>query len=200
MEIKYMGFLNKEKQVPEDEKRDWFFDQHKSAKRLLQSCPVDIVKLASSFGFTIFAVPLPKEHGGFIYIGKQPIFKKNKVIAFNSRISGDDAHARFIIAHEFAHYLDIIATTKQEPSSFTEIYAAREEHQKNLERDEKEQAIDYIAASLLMPEESIRKEYMSLKVKGMTIFDIIKSLSRLFVVEQEAVFNRLLEIELIKES
>lgn len=119
--------------------------------------PVDVFALATDLGFDVRAAYLPGTIEGLVIVDEnlQRIreFNANKVIAYN--IHADIKEKRFIVAHELAHYIE----KKQENKDGAKIVVAARDHERNYSENEDEQRKDYIAASILVPMDDLKKRF-----------------------------------------
>ena len=149
----------------------------------------DIVFLAKSMGFFVATAPLDDGEDGFIIVdgnGNDVLGTgSNKVIVVNSSRNQDVK--RFIIAHELGHY---VFNGKDK-----EIFAHREK--KRGKYKEKEQDIDYFAASLLMPKDAFVEKYKHLRDNGKNLSERTTILSRIFLAPIESVLRRIEELNLV---
>ena len=110
---------------------------------------LDIVSFVQSYGFIVGNADLGESEDGFISV-RPDLAKKglDKVIGVNSKRPIE--YKRFIIAHEFAHYI------LHCPEKSGAIYL----HRENMKgKNGMENEADYFAACLLMPKESFKREY-----------------------------------------
>lgn len=162
-------------------------DIEKSANELLETSgmkgriPVNTVKLAQYFGFTVGNATLSDEEDGFILINNKT---NTRIIGVNRERTAE--FKRFIIAHELGHF-----KMKYNESEY-KIFAQRE---KKHGRNDEENDTDYFAACLLMPREEFKCEYEKQKDKSIT--SIVRELSEIFRVPEESVLRRLQEVDLI---
>ena len=124
---------------------------------------IDVISIAQNLGFEVGNAMIEEDMDGFILINENQGDQENqekllgiqtdKLIGVNSKRPIE--WKRFIIAHELGHYmLDYVG--KNNNGMF-----AHREHKKG--RSERENEIDFFAASLLMPKEKFKKEYIQLK-------------------------------------
>ena len=136
---------------------------------------VDIVSLVKNFGFLVGNAELDESEDGFLIITRD-----QKIIGVNKSRSLE--LKRFVIAHEFAHY---ILHFKQ-----GQVFLHRE-HKKGKDMDEND--ADYFAAVLLMPKNAFLREYNRLKNQGVERNLICFQLSSLFKTPLESVARRIEE-------
>lgn len=148
---------------------------------------VDVIALAQRLGFKIANVLFKGDSlEGFIIIDKKKDkimgIKTNMLIGVDTRLSVQKK--RFLIAHELGHYF-LHYRGKN--------YFAHRESKKG--KDRHENAADYFAAALLMPQEAFITQYNYF----MTLFDnninnVIISLARWFCVEEDCILRRIKEV------
>lgn len=114
--------------------------------------PVDIFKVATNLGFDVRGAEFEESLEGLIvvneYTEKIEGFDSNKVIAYNC--FKDINMKKFIVAHELAHYISEKANAYDKKM----VIAARD-HVASYSEDRREQQMDYIAASLLIPKDDL---------------------------------------------
>lgn len=141
---------------------------------------VDSVRLARFFGFDVHETPaLPASDDGSVTVSKnEHTIEKNIVV--NDYRSFE--YKRFIIAHELAHYL-LHYTGKGD------FFMHRESIKgKSLEEND----ADYLAACLLMPTETFKKQYQLVKRKRGSQ-EIIRILQSKFRTPEESIRRRIEE-------
>lgn len=143
---------------------------------------VPIIKIVKETGFEVLWGSMKdREMSGFVSVDKDTIekYETDKIIGVN----GDDelGHQRFVIAHEFAHYLfDYDMTDKP----YFDRYI------KNSHKPEKEQIANTFAANILMPAKYFVLQYDEYK----SMDGNIKDWTRHFDVQKKAVEKRVLEV------
>ncbi len=114
--------------------------------------PVDIFKVATDLGFDVRGAEFEQKLEGIIivneHVEKIDGFDSNKVIAYNC--FKDIYTKKFIVAHELAHYIE-----EKTNACDTKIVIAARDHVASYSEDRKEQQMDYIAASLLIPKKDL---------------------------------------------
>ncbi len=148
----------------------------------LYKAPIDIVKLAQNYGFTILQQEL--DYDGAI-ISKKEKFKINekeydKVIILN--INQINTRKRFTIAHELSHWL--LAPEKQKD----DLFAHRID---NLTLYNHEPKINDYASELLMPTELITKALNSIELNNEISPNVIMYIADTFGVSYAAAQVRL---------
>lgn len=140
---------------------------------------VDAVRLARFFGFEVDeAADLPATEDGCITVSKDAT---ERSIVVNDTRSVESK--RFIIVHELAHYL-------LHYMGSGEFFKHRESIKgKNLEEND----ADYLAACLLMPAKSFKRQYDLLK-KGRTPQRTIDELQAKFRTPRESIERRIEEV------
>lgn len=119
------------------------------------SIPVDIFEFATELGFDVRGAEFSEPLEGILIVNefenKISGFNSNKVIVYNCEKDIDTK--KFVVAHELAHY--IYEKIKSQESKI--VVAARDHENENYSDDKNEQMMDYIAASLLVPKNDLRK-------------------------------------------
>ncbi len=114
--------------------------------------PVDIFRVATDLGFDVRGAEFEEKLEGLIvvneYTEKIEGFNSNKVIAYNC--FKDISMKKFIVAHELAHYISEKANAYDK-----KIVIAARDHVDSYSEDIKEQQMDYMAASLLIPKNDL---------------------------------------------
>ncbi len=157
------------------------------------SLPIDIFKILDRMGFEVYYAKLGKLDGAMIIdesINAFENFKSNKLMLVNSKLSYENSV--FTLAHELAHYL---AYKWINPDKRVQV-EFREHGIKGV-RGDTEHCMDYIAASILMPEEIFKKSLAQKNIykKGDPVSaDVIDSLAKLYGVEFEAAKRRVSEV------
>ncbi len=149
---------------------------------------VDVIKIAKKLGFLVGNAGLDDSIDGFIIIkeGTDEILgqKTDKLIGVNA--SRELETKRFIIAHEIGHY-------KLHYNRENGMYAHRENKKG---KGEKENDVDYFAATLLMPKERFINRFNELKEKKLSKEELITLMSDKFCVTKDAVSRRFKELHL----
>jgi len=154
----------------------------------LYKAPVDIVKLAESYGISIFQQEI--EYDGAI-ISRNEDFEIsgehcNKAIIIN--INQSPARKRFTIAHELAHW---IQTPEQQKNN---LYAHRDD---NLTRFNYEPEINAMASEILMPHGLVKDVLQNTDYKQRGIYPrLINYVANMFNVSYSAAQVRLKKFEL----
>lgn len=139
------------------------------------SVPVDIFELADQLGFDVRGAEFDEHMDGLIVVNefedKIDGFESNKVIAYNCKKDIEDK--KFIVAHELAHYI----WEKSQAQERRIVVAARDHHGK-YSVDEKEQRMDYIAASILVPREHLVDSGVTDPVKVAKVYRVPEALAQ----------------------
>lgn len=141
---------------------------------------VNLNVLAARYGFDIYETEMADVLQGDITVDGNV-----RVIRVN--INCTHELKRFIIAHEFGHFYT--ATDK----SSLHIRESRKDIHSG--KSINEEAMDYFAACILMPEDSFRKAYALLRKKGYSA--ISRTLAQLFDVPVESAVRRINELHLV---
>lgn len=129
-------------------------------EKIQLSIPVDIFELASSLGFDIRGAELKGSLEGLLlvneHIEKIEPFESNKLIAYNCQ--KEIFSKKFIVAHELMHYV-----IEKSNSQYKKVVVAARDHEQSYSDDVGEQKMDYLAASLFIPRDDLKKRYENLK-------------------------------------
>lgn len=140
---------------------------------------VDAVRLSAFFGFVVDQKDMPANEDGCVSVSEN---QEDKSIEVN--INRSIETKRFIITHELAHYL-------LHYSGENHFFMHRENTKgKNLEEND----ADYLAACLLMPPKSFKKEFDRLKKNKYTHSEIVRELQEKFRTPIESIERRIIEI------
>lgn len=123
-----------------------FYD--KNDLNYFKSNYVDPILIAKKLGFSVYSIRLGNRIDGLIGVDDKPLLgtESNRVIIVNKDAKSSQ-FKRFIIAHELAHYID---------SEGAKSFAFRDSFSQI--RCEHEQKMDYYAAAILMPINSILED------------------------------------------
>lgn len=178
---------------------DWYFEINKIER---PSNRTDINELAKKMDFEIIdAFIEPKNNvkvEGVLLVDevKNQIakFSGPRGIALNYFNNPEDN--RFIIAHELSHYMFEKFLADNAPLVLTE---QRLEHIVGHKRDDFEQAIDYMAAAILMPLEQFRNQFKFAEEKQQPMQDFVKEMSIYYRMPDKAIEKRIKELSDISE-
>ena len=137
-----------------------FFEKEKLT--LFRTDYVDPILLAKELGFSVYSIPLENRIDGLIGVDDKPLLGtgSNKIIIINENAKTSQ-FKRFIVAHELAHYIE---------NKGSKSFACRDSFSEI--RSDNEQKMDYYAASILMPINSVLNDIKiienSEKYKGET--------------------------------
>lgn len=177
-----------------DELLGSYVTKNQSIVSVLNSVPVDIFRLGTQLGFAIFPARLTDNIDGLLYVdSKKKIKSYDKIIMFNEKLRNNEAHARFVVAHELGHYIERVAT-ESNADELHDSLAARMVHGQQ-ERSLDERRIDYLAASLLMPRDDVL-QYITNNAKSSNSFDFdfYKNMAHHYIVEIDAAKERVKEV------
>lgn len=155
--------------------------------------PVDIFKILDRMGFDVYYGDLGKYDGAMLVdesVKSIDGFDTNKIVVASSRLSYNNA--LFTLAHELAHFL---VYRWMKPHERLQIEFR--EHSKKGERDDTENFIDYIAASILMPEDLFKRslaEKNIYKKDDSISADAVDAIAQQYDVEFEAAKRRVYEV------
>jgi len=152
-----------------------------------------IVTLAQKLGFTCYAENIGRaDVSGNIFIGgtTETVYGTDKVIIVEK--TEEEAHRRFIIAHELAHYiLDYFGSEQQKNPDklFQEAYY------KQNHTSEREIRADRFAAELLMPAKLFFKQYnRAMEAYNYEKKYVIEYLAQFFNVKKTSIMRRIEEV------
>lgn len=154
----------------------------------LISIPVEVVAMASFYGFSVYELEMDDKVSGMIIVDDENLkgFDTDKVIVVNSNHSA--ARKRFTVAHELGHYI-----LKNRPQN---CYAHRDSSEVY---NPEEKDANSFASALLMPEEDIRR-FVNYFVDCISENDdlMLKSeVARRYNVSESAAEVRLKKLEII---
>ena len=158
----------------------------------------DIYRLANQMGFDVRKVKFNSESqnlDGILLVDEDKHciegFNTNKIIGLNSNNDADNN--RFTVAHELSHYIfEKMTQENYEDNVFLE--EARVAHDDFRIRDLYEQMIDYMAASILMPQDDFKRRNNSLIKLGFSENDRVRKLSEIYGLPMSAVSKRIKEV------
>ncbi len=154
----------------------------------LISIPVEVVAMASFYGFSVYELEMDDKVSGMIIVGDQNLkdFDTDKVIVVNSNHAA--TRKRFTVAHELGHYI-----LKNCPQN---CYAHRDSGEVY---NPEEKDANSFASALLMPEEDIRRFANSFfdNTFGDVDLMIIPKVARRYNVSESAAEVRLKKLEII---
>lgn len=156
---------------------------------------VDVELMAKKLGFAVrrLIMDLPDVIGLMIIQDMSEEMKEqagsDKLIALNNQY--DEPHLRFAIAHEIGHYfMHRSETAKGTNPVYASVFAQQKDNEEGIEGE-----ACRFAAMLLMDKRQFEMAYNKLKsYPGVREIDVIRDLSKLFVVPQRAVQRRIEEI------
>lgn len=140
---------------------------------------VDVVELASKLDLPVYSVDLPDDESGHICDGDEPYIEVNR----NHPVT----RQRFTIAHEISHFIKHKKLLDEKGQLDRKaIYDSPEDVEREAEADE-------LAASILMPEDSVRKYFTKHKWTTLTRItaEMIAMIADEFRVSKEMAVTRL---------
>ena len=179
----------KDKIVEFEKKVDKFVNDKKIGEDLIPG--FDIIKIAVRLNFQVYSMRLPSGVDGVILIDRE-----KKIIGVNSSNSGEQA--RFVVAHELGHYIDQI-----ESNPHSEIlFAMKDSIFHNDKKNDKENEMDYLAAALLVPHNSLKQVLLGLNITNISTYkdtdkiedSILTSLAGIYKVNKELIQRRIYEV------
>lgn len=144
--------FTKERSKPLEDRLYNFLGSHK----IHLSNDTDIMSICKKLNLTGLYMPLDDSMDGFILVNK-----KYRVIAIKESLEPLDA--RFLIAHELAHYITKYSESKDDNSQI--LIAARETLRHGENKSAIEHDMDYLAAAILVPQEQFKRELDAIKIK-----------------------------------
>ena len=117
---------------------------------MLYKVPVDVVKIAKSYGINVYVAELNNEISGAIRYNSEA---DNFEILVNK--NNAETRQRFTIAHELGHYFFHRDMLKSSDVHIDTLYRATTQTNTNTKEQEKE--VDYFAGALLMNRMAIEK-------------------------------------------
>lgn len=154
--------------------------------------PIDIFKIAQRLGFDIYYGDIGNYDGAMLVDESVKVidgFETNKIVVVNSKLPYKQSV--FTLAHELAHYL---VDRWRNPNKHLQIEFR--EHSKKGERDETENLMDYIAASILMPEDIFKKDLLERGIESSDLVsaNVIDAIAEQYEVEFETAKRRISEV------
>ena len=155
--------------------------------------PINIFKILERMGFEVYYGDLGKYDGAMLIdedVNFIEEFNTNKIMVVNSKLSYENSI--FTLAHELAHFL-----AYKWINPHKKIQVEFREHTQKGVRDETENFMDYVAASILMPEDvfkSVLAQKGIISKEDSVSADIIDSVADIFDVEFEAARRRIGEV------
>ena len=181
-------------------------ESEKLEKRLDEFCKknglsfdneTNISSICKQLNILNFAIPLNEEKLYGVII----IYNETRAIAINEKLDVQDA--RFVIAHELAHYI----TEAERSGNKTPLFAERDNIFHGMEKRDEENDMDYLAAAMLIPKNQFIEELKTLQIDlksllGKSVVEVKKNVSLLFIdflakrynVKEEVVIRRIAEV------
>ena len=189
-----MNIYTRQQSEPLEKKLQEFYKR--SGKKF--EAPNDIFKYGNDLGFTVWKMPLDEEAlDGIIYVRGET----KKRIGINKSLELNAA--RFVLAHELAHYIHRYLTDDAD-----KLWVA--EKDRIFHGDEKEQIehdMDYLAAAMLVPKEDFildLKKYSfdfdkfvdkaKQELRRDVSEQMIKELSAKYYVDEPVISRRIVEV------
>lgn len=177
---------------------DLFFKHKNISKPSGKTDKTNIYSLAEQMDFDVQKATIEPNNNvkieGILLVDENKdtvsVFSKPRGIALN--YLNTPKENRFIVAHELCHYIFEKYLADYRPIILTE---GREEHLLDQERDEYEQAIDYMAAALLVPLDSFRDKFNQAKEKKQSEQDFINEMCDFYDVSPIAIKKRIEELK-----
>ena len=161
--------------------------------------PIDIVSLVKKLGFKVLAMdlgPIEDDINGLVLVDEDSKkigpFETNKLIIYDRALK-NISEIRFVIAHELAHYIH----QKRDGSNVVFGEKVRHGTGKGKCKDINEQKMDYMAAVILVPEESLKNELEILNYNSLDELNkgiVIGDLANEYAVSSELMKRRIEEV------
>ena len=148
----------------------------------------DLIKFLKEERFYIGAATLNENTTGMLFVDEDkplPIVNKNRMIVVNQKLAGKEDFAqrcRFIIAHEYGHFV----MNENSPQQ----YAHRDTDKKDTVIEEE---ADYFARCFLMPKDTVTSILKSEALANLSDGQKISAISRMFNVTEKKAGVRLRE-------
>lgn len=179
--------ITKEKRDELEARVESFFKDNK----IMREEKIDITRICSNLNIQVASLTFPKELREEID-GLILVKSNEKKIGFNCEL--DPRRARFVIAHELAHYI-----TQKDHLEF----AFRDKIFHGEEKPAEEQEMDYMAAAIL-----VSKDILKVYLKALNLNDnytketvtknvnpiVIQMLADVFFVEKDLICRRIIEV------
>ena len=151
----------------------------------LLSTPVEVVNIANFYGFTVYEMNMDSDVSGLIMVDDKDIegFDTIKLIVINKKHPA--TRQRFTIAHELGHYF-----LENRPKK---CFSHRDDAGRY---DKKERDANRFASALLMPEDSVKREFAEIS-SSYTTSAVISIIASKFNVSSSAAEIRLKNLRLI---
>ncbi len=186
-----MHYWKERKKVPAKERREAIeFEVEKMQKeqQVLHEPAFDIIKFLQSKGFSIATKIMEEDTTGMLFVDDEefiPNTSTHKLIVINSLLQNKSNYIqrrRFIIAHEYAHYI----LHKKDQIQF----AHRDTSKKDTDQ---EKEADFFARCLLMPNDLIKQLLEMSFVEKLSLDSKVMLVSRVFNVTVKKADQRLKE-------
>ncbi|MBQ8684969.1 MAG: ImmA/IrrE family metallo-endopeptidase [Clostridia bacterium] len=152
---------------------------------------IDIIKTCKEFGFKVLSLSLPKGVDGVIIADKD-----DKIIGVSNTVPPQDA--RFVIAHELAHYIHDLRGKSEEEA----LVAMKDSVLHGKEKNDLEHLMDLFAASILVPKDDFLVDMKSFAIKktrdvkeaARVSFNIVRELAEKYDVNEDLIIRRIAEV------
>ena len=155
----------------------------------------DIFEFVNSLGFEIWKLPLDNENLDGIILA----YKGEKKIGLNESLPLH--HARFVLAHELAHYITRLAKSPDNLLIAERDRIFHGNQKKTIEHD-----MDYLAAAILVPLEAFKQDMLHYNInllpssptdttdlKEQLPLNTIHELAEKYCVSEEVIYRRIVE-------
>lgn len=165
--------------------------------------PIDIVSLVKKLGFRVLAMDLSlieENIDGLILVDEVSHrigqFETDKLIVYDRALK-DIKETRFVIAHELAHYIDQKRNGKNVVFGEKIRHGEAKKKEKDKDKIREEQKMDYMAAAILVPRDSLVHELKLIKYNNLDELSkgiVIGDLSNKYAVSSEVMKRRIEEV------
>lgn len=165
--------------------------------------PVDIVSLVKKLGFRVLAMDLSlieENIDGLILVDevshKIGQLETDKLIVYDRALK-NFKETRFVIAHELAHYIDQKKNGKNVVFGEKIRHGEAKNKDNNPDKIKEEQKMDYMAAAILVPHDSLKHELELIKYNNLDELSkgiVIGDLSNKYAVSSEVMKRRIEEV------
>lgn len=153
--------------------------------------PIPIVAILKSLGFNIYVSDMPSPNiSGFIIIDSelQNVYGTDRIVSVSKH--DDLSRQRFVLAHEFGHFLFDYNENNDETYFDTYDFIKSDK--------EKEFIPSKFAAELLMPSELFEEKRQKLSINEQSETDVVEQLMYNFGVNKKSVLKRYNELKIDK--
>ena len=183
--------LPKDKRNELENRVDAFFQE----KNIKLNEKIDITGVCNNLGIRVLSLSFPpsldEQVHGIIFVDGD-----DKRIGVNSGL--DTRAARFVVAHELAHYITDITLSSRKKNQF----AYADSHFDSAEKPDVEREMDYMAAAILVRKDELEEDLKVLNISGIKSMDdvsainqrMIEMLAERFNVKEDVIRRRIYEV------